>query len=73
MSGNIEATDTECLAKLAPCDCGKDEIYEVPEGKHIIGIFGLTKTDKLCDIGVQIRELENINSIGFITATLRLP
>lgn len=38
-----------CLAKMEPCDCGDDEDFVLPEEHQIIGIFGITSTDKLCD------------------------
>ena len=69
MSTNSEGKEV-CLAKLAPCDCGSDETFEVPACHQIVGMFGLTATDKLVEVGGYIKYLDNINGLGFITANL---
>ena len=56
---------------MKACNCGDDEVFDVPEGHLVMGIFGLTKTDKNTYDYKPIRDLDNIRGLGFITMQIR--
>jgi hypothetical protein len=62
----IDKKDPRVLCQADACRCGVDETFEVPKGYRIVGLFGLTATDKYCWDDTKVRELDIIRAIGFI-------
>ena len=63
----ISKKDPRVLCHIEPCRCGEDEVFEISDDYGIVGLFGITATDRFCWTKEKIRQFENIRSLGFIT------
>ena len=66
---DIKRSHESVIGVVEPCRCGEDVNFEidVKNGYRIVGLYGLTATDKWAWVGEKIRSLNNIRSLGFIT------
>ena len=63
---HLPKKDPRVLCHVEPCRCGEGQVWKVPEGYRIVGLYGLTATDKYCWDDDKVRELDNIRALGFI-------
>jgi hypothetical protein len=62
----IEKKDPRVIGHCEACRCGEYEVFRVPEDYRIVGLYGLTATDKYNWDEGKIRELDHIRALGFI-------
>lgn len=57
-------------ADIAPCRCGEDQVIELKPGHRLVGLYGISSTDKFC-WDEKIRHLDQIRALGFITMNVQ--
>jgi len=65
--GFVEATDTLATMKQCRCETVEPVYYDIPEGHSIVGVYGLSSTNKYITPDMTERKWSEFRGIGFIT------
>lgn len=63
---DVRLHDDRLLAEIKACNCGEDQVWDVPKDYSIVGIFGLTRSTKHAYDFKPMRDLNQIQGLGFI-------
>lgn len=65
-----EAEKAEIIGQVGHYNEGEDRFYEIPAKHKIVGVFGITASNKYPPPGEKVQYYDHIRGLGFITMDL---
>lgn len=62
--------EADILGQCEAHTCGEYQIFDVPEGHNIVGVFGLMSSTKFGTEQEPVKKFDTIRGLGFITMNL---